>query len=71
MTTLDDYHSRWISSNRLEKLNIAQKTKIGLFCKSLEGNTNRSLEVEELYEKFTGDLLEPSIARIWIQDLKW
>lgn len=69
----DDYdmHTKWISSNRLSKLSIGQKTKLSELCKSLEGNTNRSSEVEELYEQFTGDLLEPSIARVWIHNLKW
>jgi hypothetical protein len=61
-----DHFVRTCANARIAELNIAQKTKLVELCRSINGNTNRSIEVETLYESFTNKLLEPIIARYWI-----
>lgn len=61
----DDLHIR--SVNALNKLSIAQRTKLQELCISSYGNVANCCKVEKLYDKMTKSLLEPCIARLWIQ----
>lgn len=63
-----DHFVRTCANVRLAELNIAQKTKLFELCELINGNTNRSIEIENMYEQLTGKLLEPRIARYWIHE---
>lgn len=61
-----DVHQR--AKKAFSKLSIGQRVKIDTLSKSLNSDTNKSIQVENLYDKMTGILLEPAIARIWISE---
>lgn len=50
------------------KLGIGQRVMIDQLSKSLNNDTNKSIHVENLYDKMVGILLEPAIAREWISN---